>query len=609
DGRARYRCIAAYHHQWCYGHLSLAGVGRFITLLRQKENAEVVQAEIESIQGKYGRGPSSPSFPNTHVPWCVDKGEEDSEGRPYISGLAFTWSALPADSGFGTAGISIIDVTKPESPAYCFIRSERRCRPIDAQEYMSAYGHAPTDERKLERALQILADIPLVTQDMLNEAWPEQDRNETADTNPADVEVVATTADADEPQMSLVPALDQAISTGDTSMIERLLSQLDKDHQIQAFPKQRSLLARSLLLNDVQAEAVDLSGFHLSTDQLLQILSSCKEPVCSLNLSFNECITSETVAQLLTTSPSLRRLVLIGCTSIKEADLFDLLRNESKLFYKLDTLLHPSLLEISEPPRWPVAFTFASTSHATTAPRIRGCCLPVFTPTSIVQSLLDFAEVIAQSPAAFFASDGGMVAQAAFTATRKPGQPFSERSLAAAPLFGLKALAKGSHPSWVCMYQWGQLETPTGCQYTFNRYRNIENIDEEDGGGTDEDRRRPSVERFDLQGFLAALESEGRPSFLLSKEESERRTSEASRARPTSFIPTLPASEADLQQMYREMQQREQEIQQMELQRIRNRDNKTAMFMPGYYIRQFMQTVATHDAEYRLFGYWGDSEK
>lgn len=369
------------------------------------------------------------------------------------------------------------------------------------------------------------------------------------------------------------------------------------------------------MLADEQGEAVDLSGFDLSTNQLLQVLSSRKGAVQALNLSFNECITSESISHLLTTFPTLRRLVLIGCQSIKEADLFDLLRNKPKLFYNLDTLLHPSLLDVYEPPRWPVAFTFVCTSLATMAPRMRGCCLPVFTPTSLLQSLLDLVEIAARCPPVYVSSDGGVAAQAVFTATRKPGQPFSERTLAAAPLFGLDAFnALGSHPRWTCIYQWGDLLDATGCQYTFIRYRSIDDIVNKDGDTkaqrTDED--QSPVKCYDLPGFLAALKAEGRPpapdnlvaklsQFLLSKEESERRSAEAPRQTRVPVPNLVGTPEERMLQMYAQGLETERQM-------LHIREDKTVAFMSDDQVKRIMGTMAISDMEYRLFGNWGDSK-
>ena len=49
----KYHCIAALHHQWCYGRLALQAAYRFITKAMQMNNAQIIRAEIASIQGKY----------------------------------------------------------------------------------------------------------------------------------------------------------------------------------------------------------------------------------------------------------------------------------------------------------------------------------------------------------------------------------------------------------------------------------------------------------------------------------------------------------------------------------------------------------------------------
>ncbi|KAI0656277.1 hypothetical protein C8Q70DRAFT_921950 [Cubamyces menziesii] len=66
DGTSAYRCVAAYHHQWCYGRLPLIYLGRFIDLLSLEENNAIVREELFAMDGKYGhpsRDPSSPRCP------------------------------------------------------------------------------------------------------------------------------------------------------------------------------------------------------------------------------------------------------------------------------------------------------------------------------------------------------------------------------------------------------------------------------------------------------------------------------------------------------------------------------------------------------------------
>ena len=67
--RPYYRCIAALHHQWCYGRLPLRAARRLLTLVKQKDNAEIIREEIRLLQGKYGRCKRQPKIPEVPSPY------------------------------------------------------------------------------------------------------------------------------------------------------------------------------------------------------------------------------------------------------------------------------------------------------------------------------------------------------------------------------------------------------------------------------------------------------------------------------------------------------------------------------------------------------------
>ena len=107
ETKPQYRCIAAYHHQWCYGSLPLAATRRFLTLVKQKENAEIVREEVRAIDGKYGTyEDNDPEIPGVPCPfavallgmsWNVDL--SDSEDLMYCSGRSFHDDVLEAGLG------------------------------------------------------------------------------------------------------------------------------------------------------------------------------------------------------------------------------------------------------------------------------------------------------------------------------------------------------------------------------------------------------------------------------------------------------------------------------------------------------------------------------
>jgi hypothetical protein len=110
ETQRKYRCIAALHHQWCYGRLPLLATRRFLTLVKQKDNAEIIRSEIQSIDGKYGPGSKQPKIPKVPCPYTTlllatswTTNLEDSEGL-YTSGTTFKNDTLPAGMLSGGGG-------------------------------------------------------------------------------------------------------------------------------------------------------------------------------------------------------------------------------------------------------------------------------------------------------------------------------------------------------------------------------------------------------------------------------------------------------------------------------------------------------------------------
>ena len=105
------RCIAAFHHQWCYGHLPLTAARRFITLVSQPENASVVRAELRAIHGKYGSYKAEePRIADVPCPfttsllgaaWTTDL---DPESEFYVSGTTLHDDVLEAGMGCWDVG-------------------------------------------------------------------------------------------------------------------------------------------------------------------------------------------------------------------------------------------------------------------------------------------------------------------------------------------------------------------------------------------------------------------------------------------------------------------------------------------------------------------------
>ena len=103
--QAKHRCIAALHHQWCYGDLPLLATRRLLTLIKQKDNAEIIRAEIQNINGKYGGSKEEPKIPPIPcsctalllaTSWAIDLDQVDV--------YATDGSFVSADVGSGDVG-------------------------------------------------------------------------------------------------------------------------------------------------------------------------------------------------------------------------------------------------------------------------------------------------------------------------------------------------------------------------------------------------------------------------------------------------------------------------------------------------------------------------
>ncbi|KAI0057868.1 hypothetical protein BV25DRAFT_1862754 [Artomyces pyxidatus] len=560
-----YRCIAVIHDQHCQGVQATQGIRRFLALVREKANAEIVLAEIKGMQGLYGRPNDLPAMPKTPAPFIVfllaaawslslEPGDTPLPGTVYI-----------LDANMGTAdgdnntGITILDITDPYAPAYClnWICSS----PVSAEEYLCQQYDIedPTDPAVIDlgvfTCIEELQDVPLVTIDMLAQAWPsEYDELLAAHTKPQkepeDI-VVSDVHTASLPslaEMALKAALSQCLRSGDTEYLESLMWREDMRsvalpilRQLSPFPDSGVGLLKMIIPTLISQDAVlDLSGYCLRSHQVSPVLPT-KASIQSLNLSNNVDLKIDAVAEILRTIPRLRRLVLFCCQGISNEEVYKLLANEPALFHHLEAFMHPALLTIAEDERdecpYKSAFSYISCYSRCTA----ACALPYFSPIAIVEALTVFLARNAQKyrpavPGSFIHTPQAYKTMFS-AAPLKPGQTWDNRSLVVTPRWSVKALVG---EGWAfCLdgherYYAARREPYSG--YGFVRFAPGENVprtssdadlqedrelgtaqvlqaDEEDEGKdvNKDDQKRCLPEILDLRPFLKQMESQGRP--------------------------------------------------------------------------------------------------
>ncbi|KZT12653.1 uncharacterized protein LAESUDRAFT_709867 [Laetiporus sulphureus 93-53] len=526
DGQAKYRCIAAWHNQWCYERLPLRATSRLITLLKQKDNAEIVEAEIRSIHGKYGRFGKEPCIPQAPCPFTAallalawNAGDLDTKER-YMGGMAFTHCLLNAGMGCwdgdNNDGISIIDVTDPGRPAYCFMMDDRL---LSASGYLHLYRGDPVFNR---RYIDALNGVEMISVEMLAEAWPKVFRYDglteghplQADTGDSSSTVAPLT------DIALKPALMRFIELEDVDALDQFLWLPGKADQMKSLirelkpiPATAALLLRKLYGNDIPS--LDLTDFDLTQEVLLQLVSNLGK-LTALNLSFNTRITADTVHLVLTTVPSLRRLVLMGCTSVTEKELYQLLQTYPRIFYNLEALMHPTLLKAIALPAFPASFTYIASNSARWA-EICGCSLPVFTPESIVRSLTDAICALANQDTMYTDYSNAV---AAVCGVREREKAWNERSVVTVPVLSTQFLTK-DYSGWALLSLFNKGYTGSNGSlndgYAFVRAKKSFHQDcaeetESRAEDMDEDKVDRLFDIFDVRGFAHATAEEGRPS-------------------------------------------------------------------------------------------------
>ncbi|EEB95884.1 hypothetical protein MPER_05078, partial [Moniliophthora perniciosa FA553] len=199
-----YRCITAHHSQWCYGRLPLSGTRRFLNLLKNPDNVEILRDELRRAQGKYGRQGKAPHVPALGFPyahyllaqaWDTDL---DNPHYAYASGVGLEDGVVgPMGVCFdfdNDDGITVIDITDLMNPGFCHVIEDESLTP---ERYVRRYYYIPSKEsmtvlegdsndvkeEKRRKALveedvlshiASLEGVRLLSRDVLAEVWPEE---------------------------------------------------------------------------------------------------------------------------------------------------------------------------------------------------------------------------------------------------------------------------------------------------------------------------------------------------------------------------------------------------------------------------------------------------
>ncbi|GAM86214.1 hypothetical protein ANO11243_042260 [Dothideomycetidae sp. 11243] len=187
-----YRSLAAVHHQWLYGMTAIRICLRLLRGFGDPANHRALTREL-AVAARYYEshpppksGPSGadwndPTQPFPFIMTCLVVGascDPDSGYCDHVSQEAF---GMAFDEGDNNNGITIIDITDPAAPRYCFVdfqgmESERRVpldTPLSAWTYVLAYyDRADVMVQSSMDVMRAIDPFPLVDIATLQSAWP-----------------------------------------------------------------------------------------------------------------------------------------------------------------------------------------------------------------------------------------------------------------------------------------------------------------------------------------------------------------------------------------------------------------------------------------------------
>ena len=353
-------------------------------------------------------------------------------------------------------GITVIDVTDPESPAYCFVSvNGLECEdesniplmtPISATQYIRGYypevekddSETPDNpdhgevEQSVLNTLRPYESVRMITIDMLTEAWPGEYSNKPNSTElsiePKDtIHMPPSLVD-----MTFVPALHYALKTGETDSLDQFMwlpGNLSKVKETLRAHNPLSandlkLLSKVIGVEVTQTKSIDLSHFSLTGDQLVELISP-QEGVEILNISHMQQITIDILRQLIPLLPNLRRLVLLH--TLPDADILTLLSESPELFYSIDSVIHFAFLRCLGKAVFPAAFSHIVNKGSG---EIAVASVPYFTPDQVAQALTDYLSLLKSQDnyTLLMSMSNELPLLASYaSAVREPGRSWSER--------------------------------------------------------------------------------------------------------------------------------------------------------------------------------------
>ncbi|KAJ2926381.1 hypothetical protein H1R20_g10706, partial [Candolleomyces eurysporus] len=426
--RRQYRCIAALHHEWCYGRLPLQAVNLFKRLTRVPANAALIEEELATY---YKGKKESKDYPCPYTAFLVEAAfciDLTRSPRPILSRVAPMWIDMGSTGGVdNNDGLTILDVTKPRNPSYCYVSVNQwgfgsqlpLMTPLRAAEYLRSYRdhRVPENPRQTGgtewemwnlEAVANLDDMPLIPMKTLGLVWPgEYGRF-------ADEEAPSEESGPDSFNDSGVDALRQqaSLSSEDVALLTRASKAEDSD-------------------------IVNLSRFPLTPNQLFSILGELGS-FRRLDVSYNSAVGKDVFLKILKAFQDLSWINIMHCP-ISRDDLIELASTEPQIFRgSIGAIIHPAFFltpgtywdhpRPSTIPDFPIAFRLCIIASMSNSD-FEFAYLPFFRMDELVQNLTDLLDLMETEDLRY----GGVHASILASALRRPDQSWQDRYIQLVP--------------------------------------------------------------------------------------------------------------------------------------------------------------------------------
>ncbi|RXW21620.1 hypothetical protein EST38_g4245 [Candolleomyces aberdarensis] len=380
----QYRCIAALHHQWCYGKLPLRGVNSFKRLARVPENVAIINEELMTYHDRKEELPQSPC-PYTSLLAESAFSVDLTMNPPDWTNVLILDADMGSSDGDNNDGITILDVTVPRNPAYCFVFLSvpdteddlPAMAPLTAAQYLRTYYPVPSErplddnkmsfERDCLEAIANLDDMPLIPIPTLAKVWPHE--YVVADDEPRDSDASGSETD-----------------TGAATQLVTYPTEIDALRRQLVLSAEDTTRLKNALKGAMDPDAVvDLSRFPLTADQILSVLEELRD-FKRLDISHSQAVDSRVFLHILKTYKRLRWINILHCP-ISRDDLKELMTNDARRFRSIETILHPAFLTGKLPADFPKAFRLTHMTHHW--PYYEHIMLPFFSADQLVQNFFD----------------------------------------------------------------------------------------------------------------------------------------------------------------------------------------------------------------------------